>query len=299
MSKKISVIINTLNEEQNISRAIKSVSWADEIIVCDMYSEDNTVQVAKKLGAKIVYHKRTGYVEPARNFTISKTDGDWILVLDADEEVPKTLTDKLKEIVLEDQVDFVRIPRRNIIFGKWMKNSMWWPDYNVRFFKKGMVFWTDKIHIPPQTIGKGQELSIQEQYAIIHHHYLSLTQFVERNSRYSKIQAQNLLDDGYKFRWQDLIKRPTGEFLSRFFANRGFEDGLHGLALSLLQGFMFLLQYLYVWELEGFKQKEIDLKEIKKVTKETAKEIDYWFKYGNLSDKKIVQFFQRVKNKLL
>src|SRR3989344_1312352 len=109
---KISVVINTLNEEKNIERAMKSVNWAGEIVVCDMYSEDNTVEIAKKLGAKICFHKKTNYVEPARNFAISKATGDWILVLDADEEIPDSLSKRLQEIAEKmHQINFVEIPR--------------------------------------------------------------------------------------------------------------------------------------------------------------------------------------------
>ncbi len=94
---KISVVINTLNEEENLPRVLASVkNFADEIVVCDMHSEDGTVEIAKKAGAKVYKHKRIGYVEPARNYAISKTTGEWILILDADEQVPKALIKELK-----------------------------------------------------------------------------------------------------------------------------------------------------------------------------------------------------------
>ena len=140
MMGKVTAIINTLNEEKNIERVIKSVAFADEILVCDMYSDDNTAVIAKKLGAKVILHKRTGYVEPARNFAISKAENEWVLILDADEEIPNSLSDKFLDIVNKGGVaTFVEIPRKNIIFGHWMKASMWWPDYHVRFFRKGEV----------------------------------------------------------------------------------------------------------------------------------------------------------------
>src|SRR3989344_6147563 len=153
----ISVVINTLNEEENLPRAISSVKGlADEIVVVDMHSEDATGDIAKKAGAKVFLHERTGYVEPARNFAISKTTGDWIFILDADEEIPDTLANRLRDISDNmHQIDFVEIPRKNIIFGKWMKESMWWPDYHIRFFKKGSVSWNEKIHSKPETKGSG------------------------------------------------------------------------------------------------------------------------------------------------
>lgn len=276
---KISVVINTLNEEANIKKAIASVAWADEILVCDMYSEDKTVEIAKKLGAKVVYHKKEGFVEPARNFAISKATGDWILILDADEEVPDTLARRLKEIAQKmKQVMVVWIPRKNIIFEKWMKASMWWPDHQVRFFKAGKVRWQNKIHSKPEVIGESLMLEPEEKWAIIHHNYNSLFQYLDRMNRYTAIEAKELVDSGYKFRWEDLIQKPLSEFLSRFFASSGYKDGLHGLALSLLQAFSFLAVYLKVWEIEKFGQQELKSEELEMAKGKAGEELNYWFK---------------------
>lgn len=296
---KISVVINTLNEAKNIERVIKSASWADEIIVCDMHSNDQTAEIAAKSGAKVIFHKKLNYVEPARNFAISKASGDWVLVVDPDEEVSTELKEELLQITNKmKQIDYIRLPRKNIIFGKWMRASMWWPDYNIRFFKKGTVAWTDKIHKPPKVLGEGLDLPADEKLAIIHHHYESISQFLERMIRYTAVQADELVKEGYKFDWKDLIKKPLGEFLGRFFANRGFEDGLHGLALSLLQSFSFVIVYLRVWEMQGFKSQTPDLSEIKQISKESGKEIEYWFKFADLSKNTFKRFFQKLKTKL-
>lgn len=294
----ISVVINTLNEKLNIERCIKSVKWADEIIVVDMESDDQTADIARGLGATVFSHKRMGYVEPARNFAIGKASMDWILVLDADEEVSESLASELKTLTQKQNLDFVELPRKNIIFGKWMKGSGWWPDFNIRFFKKGTVSWTDRIHRRPAVTGQGIKLESAEGYALIHHHYTNLSEYLERMFRYTKIQADNLSEDGVKFNWKDLIKRPLSEFLSRFFVNRGFDDGLHGLSLSLLQAFSQLIVYLRLWEMEGFKEIDIALDDLKKESHIGGKEIKYWFKYGNLSKNPVKRFLQRTKNRL-
>jgi glycosyltransferase involved in cell wall biosynthesis len=295
---KISVVINTLNEEQSIEKALKSVSWADEVVVCDMHSEDKTAEIAKQLGAKVVSHKRMGYVEPARNFAIGQTKGDWILILDADEEISESLTRKLQKVVSENQYDLVEIPRKNIIFGKWMEHSMWWPDPHIRFFKKGSVTWRDEIHSKPVTKGEMLQLALDEDLAIIHHHYTNMFQYLERMNRYTTIQAKELKEGGYTFEWSDVMRKPLGEFLSRYFAHRGFEDGLHGLALALLQAFSHVVMYLKVWEFEGFEKKSLKPEDVEKVVKEGGKEINYWFKYGNISDNPVKNLLQRVKNKI-
>ena len=299
MSNKISVVINTLNESKVLKRALESVKWVDEIVVVDMHSEDDSLKIAKEYNAKTFLHKRLSFVEPARNFAVSKASNDWILVLDPDEEVIDSLRERLVEIASKmEQIDYVRIPRKNLIFGGWMHASMWWPDYNIRFFRKGKVEWSNKIHRSPDVSGEGIDLSADEKWAIIHHHYESISQFMERMERYTKVQAMELYEDGYKFTWHDLIRKPVSEFLSRFFANRGFEDGLHGLALSLLQAFSFIIVYLKVWEIEKFNPQVITLQELKQLSSDSGKEIEYWFKNANLSNNTFKRFFQKVRNNL-
>ena len=294
MAKGISVVLNTFNEEDNIARAIKSIDWAWEIIVCDMHSNDKTVEIAKKLGAKVIYHKKLDFVEPARNFAVSKATNEWILVLDPDEEIPQSLAKRLKEIADKmEEIHYVRIPRKNLIFGKWIKASGWWPDYNIRFFKKGKVEWSNDIHRPPKTLGQGLDLDEQERWAIVHHNYQSIPQFIDRMNRYTTVEAKQLIKEGYEFKWQDLLNKPINEFLSRFFANKGYEDGLHGLALSFLQSFSFFTTYLKVWEFQGFKENKITLSEVEQEKKKGGYAIDYWIKQAKRANP-FKDFFKKL-----
>jgi len=293
--KKISVVINTFNEEKNIRKAILSVAWADEIVVCDMQSVDETVKIAKSLGAKVVSYKQVNFVEPARNFAISSATREWILILDADEQVPETLVTRLKELVKKNiSASYVEIPRKNIIFTKWILHTGWWPDYQIRFFKKGTVTWNNQIHNRPQTKGDGLKLEAEGKWAIIHSNYASIGEYIERLNRYSKIQAEEILKSGYKFKMQDLFEKPVSEFLSRYFASQGYQDGLHGLVLSLLQAFSFLIVYLKIWEKAGFTEQTLILSEFEKGTKIVSKDINYWLnqsKGGSL--KQFLKIFKK------
>lgn len=274
---KISVVINTLNEENNLPRALASVKkFADEIVVVDMKSDDKTVDIAKKAGAKVYEYKRTGYVEPARNFAIGKATGKWILIIDADERLPGSLVKKLKEIVKNPSANYYRLPRKNLIFGKWVKHSRWWPDYNIRFFQKDFVSWSEIIHSVPMTQGKGLDLPAREDLALIHNNYGSIEQYIERMNRYTTLHAKGLISEGYKFSWKDIIAKPTSEFLSRYFAGEGYKDGIHGLALALLQAFSELTLYLKIWQSEKFKEQEIGLDKIVKVMKKQESDLHYW-----------------------
>lgn len=296
MASKISVVINTLNEEKNISRAISSVkSFADEIVVVDMESGDNTREIAKKLGAKIFTHKKVGYVEPARNFAISKAVNPWILILDADEEVPPPLITQIQKILKEPKADYFRIPRKNIIFGKWIKHARWWPDMNIRLFKKGHVSWNEVIHAVPMTQGVGGDIEEKEDLAIIHHNYTSLEDYIARMNNYTTQHARIKIDEGYKFSWKDIVVKPTGEFLSRYFYGQGYKDGLHGLALSALQAFSEFTVYLKIWQSEKFSEKDLTLEEVTSLFQTQEKEVHYW--EADASVKEGGNFYDRVRRK--
>lgn len=295
----ISVVIVTSNEEKNIKRAIESVKWADEIIVCDMHSEDETAKIAKTMGAKVFLQKPEKYVELVRNASTDKATNEWVLILDPDEEIPESLAKKIIELINNPATsNFVEMPRKNIIFGKWVKNSMWWPDYNIRLFKKGSVLWGDKIHRPPETKGESIKLPAEEHCAILHHHYDNISQYIQRLDRYTDAQSEDLIKEDYVFNWKDLISKPVSEFLNRYFANRGFEDGLHGLVLSLLQSFSFVILYLKIWEKEKFKEQEIKLSDFKTESKKVGSEFKYWFITSNLSKNTFKRILQKIGNKI-
>src|SRR3989344_9503105 len=145
---KISAVINVVREEVHfLAQVLTSIAdLVDEVILVDMTGGDEVAKIGAKFEAKVFKHEFVNYVEPARNFGINEAEGKWILVLDPDEELSKSLSQKLHEIVGTDGADYVRIPRKNIVFEKTLKHSRWWPDYNIRFFKKGFVSWGNEIH---------------------------------------------------------------------------------------------------------------------------------------------------------
>lgn len=298
---KLSAVITTWNEESNLDECLATLDFVDEIIIVDMESTDNTVKIAKAYTDKVYRTSYTGYVEPARNFSIGKASGSWILIVDGDERIPLTLAKKLKEIAENDSADFVRVPRKNIVFGQWLKYSRWWPDYNIRFFKKGYVTWQDTIHSVPITEGVGINLDPEPEYAITHHHYRTIDEYITRLIRYTNQQSKELINAGYKFSLTDLVSKPIGEFLSRFFAGEGYKDGLHGLSLSLLQSFSIFVVYLKVWQAEGFvpEKNVLSNPSFKKLAKGKFTELKYWL-YTikiHLSGKKSERFILKIKRK--
>jgi (heptosyl)LPS beta-1,4-glucosyltransferase len=251
----ISAVINTYNEAEKLRDCLKSLKeWVDEILVVDMGSKDETLELAKRAGAKILKHELVPYVELIRNWGAEKATGDWILVLDPDERIPRRLAQKLSEIVKGGKFDAVSIPRKNIIFGRWIRHTNWWPDKHVRFFRKGKVSWTNKIHAVLEAkgtlrvAGKVLRLEALEDLAIEHLNYDSVNQFLERQNRYSEIAALNRFDAGERFSWKNFFWKPLRVFLQRYVRHAGFLDGFYGLTLSILACYVQLSEEVKLWE---------------------------------------------------
>ena len=274
----ISAVINVRNEAENLKKCLASIkSFADEIIVVDMHSTDGSDKIATDFGATVYPYRWSKVVEPARNFALSKTNGRWIILLDPDEYLNKTLKAELKSITQRNDIDWVKIPRKNIIFGKWLRHSRCWPDYLIRFFKKNHVIWNKKIHSQPITKGNGLTILDTEKLAIRHHNYDTVTQFVNRAIRYSNVQADELKSSGYKLKTSDFILKPIQEFNSRFFAAEGYKDGIHGLVFSLLQTFAIALIYIRLWEKQGASDKVLSKESFVSASQETIFEYSHWF----------------------
>jgi len=305
---KLSVVINTKNAESTIQATLNSVKFAQEIIIVDMKSEDKTVEIAQKFTDKIYAHKDVGYVEPARNYAIKKATGDWILIVDADEEVPQELQKVIRGIIDADKndqetADCYYIPRRNLIFDKAIEKTGWWPDYVLRLFKKDFVSWSDQIHSVPITKGEVKELPAVAEIALIHHNYQHVDQYLDRLNKYTSIQAEevisNLDADQSDIDGAFITKKFYSEFLSRFFAQRGVNDGTHGLALSLLQGLSEATVAVKAWEKAGFpesngEQEESTVAELSQFNKELA----YWIANWHIENSSgLEKFIWKIRRK--
>lgn len=248
MKRKISVLINTFNEEKNIRNCLESVKWADEIIVVDMYSEDKTVEIAKEYTDKIYFYERCGYADPARNFALEKATGDWILVVDADELVTLALKKKLLEISANDFAEVVLIPRSNYIFGHLFKYSGSSPlaDAQVRFFKKGYMTFSSAVH-QIYNINNGARIFKidKEDETLIHFAYISVEQWVEKMNRYSTIEAKNSFN-GIKtdLNFKGLFVKSLKTFIKKYFVQKGYKEGELGFLYIILELAYFNISYL-------------------------------------------------------
>jgi len=237
----ISVVTIAKNAENTILKNLKSVQFADEVILINVKSIDSTVQIAQKYCSKICdYNEDSEFVEPVRNFALKQAHKDWVLILDSDEEIPATLATKLLEIDQQDLADVYYLARKNIFSGFWMAHTGWWPDYQLRFFKNGLVTWGKEIHGSAiiKDGSKAEFLEAKAEWAILHHNYKDTQEYLERLNRYTDIEAeQKLIKDGDNFSISSssLLKVFSDDWLRRFFALDGYKDGTRGFYLSMMQ----------------------------------------------------------------
>lgn len=298
----LSVVINTKNalasnSDHDFENTLKSVSFADELIVVDMHSSDLTTKVAGKYTNKIFQYKDVGYVEPARNFAISKAKSEWVLIVDADEVIPKALQKRLEALASGDATaDAYFIPRKNIVFKRWYEHAGWWPDYQLRLFKKNVITWSDEIHSQPRIKGTVDYLAKREDYAIVHYNYQSVEQFVSRLNRYTTFEAKQR--EQKNITGGSVIDAFNAELMSRLFLHNGIEAGVHGVGISLLQSFYEVIVVLKQWELQGFPKSD-GQKETLKAMEELQYALNFWLVDRKLKKQKgVARIFWKIRRKL-
>ncbi|MGD0585827.1 MAG: glycosyltransferase family 2 protein [Oryzomonas sp.] len=246
----ISAVINTRNEENNLDSCLSCLNWCDEIIVVDMESEDSTVNIARKYTDKVFSFSKMGYVEPARKFAVEQASGDWVLIIDADELISVNLKDKILESIKGNEGDVVHLPRKNYIMGEWIQHTGWWPDYQPRLFRKGMIDFTDQIHGGLNINEKAKKtfLPAIDENGIEHFNYYDSEHFITKLNIYTNVEAKHLYDGHKKFNFKDMCVTSLREFYNRYIKSKGYKDGYRGLFLTLMMGFYRALTYIKLWE---------------------------------------------------
>ncbi len=253
----LSVVVLTLNEAKHIKACLESARpYADELVVFDSYSQDATIQLAEGCGA-IVYERPFDNYPCTRNAALDAARGDWVLFLDADERMTREVGEELRATMARadsepDGPVLFWIPRKNFIFGKWIRHAGWSPDYQPRLMKKSRVRFDPDRHVHELVIPNGREENLRER--LLHYNYESLAQFRKKQRRYTRFEAQILFDQGIHPRRRGLIGQPLREFARRLLTLEGYKDGAHGLVLSALMGY-----YSYVRQrilAEMWKEKE-------------------------------------------
>jgi len=292
---KVSVVISAYNEEKKIEKALQSVVWADEIIVIDNESSDKTGEISKKHGAKVFSQKNNPMLNVNKNYGFSKATHDWILNLDADEVVTPELKQEIQKVV--DQNSSIQgywIPRKNIIFGKWIRHGIWWPDKQLRLFRKNKGKFPC-IHVHEYVKVDGETSDLKEP--CIHHNYETVSQYIRKlDSLYTENEVTSLSSQGHHFSWSDVIRYPTADFLKLLFLQAGYKDGIHGLVLASFQMFYTFVIYAKLWERSKFPEINIPLAEINKELNQSKKELSFWQKTTVIENEK--NYFKKLLLKI-
>ena len=247
---RLSVCVITHNEEANIRRTLASVKgFADEMIVVDSGSTDKTAAVARELGAKVFTEPWKGFAAQ-KNSAMAKASGDWILSLDADEEVSLELAASIKALLKSEkpspEFDGYEMARRNLYLNRWIKRSGYYPDRKLRLVRRGAgAFENRAVHESMQMKGKIGRLHGD----LIHHAYPTLESFIEHANRYSSLGGEMVASERpVGFSLGNILVRPLVAFIYRYFFRMGFLDGREGLLVHLNHAAYVSWKFSKSWE---------------------------------------------------
>ena len=250
MRRTVSVAVITKNEEANLRRTLESVRWAEEIVIVDSGSTDRTEEIAGEFGAKFLAEGWRGF-GAQKNFAIAQCTGEWVLALDADEEVSPELAKEIEALLagVPDR-DAYFLPRRNFFLGCWMRHGGYWPDPKLRLFRRGRARFEERtVHETMQCSGPKGRL----RGHLLHHAYPMLESYIEHMNRYSTLGAGQAVAKGKSsrgllpFLWNVGVN-PTATFLYNYVLRGGFLDGREGLLLHLYHSAYVSWKYAKAWE---------------------------------------------------
>ena len=244
---KLSAILITKDEEANLERCLQSISWVDELIVVDSGSTDNTLEIARKFKAKVFNPEWKGF-GPAKQYALDQATGDWVLSIDADEEVSFTLKNEIRQLLENDPPhDGYEIPRKTQFLGQWILHSGWYPDYVLRLFRKQAGRFTPVL-VHEEIVVDGSRSRLSNP--LMHYSYPTLENYVRKLDQYSSLAAEEMFKRGRKFRYWQLILKPALLFIKKLLFQKGWRDGWEGYMIARLSATSIFLRYAKLRSLE-------------------------------------------------
>jgi len=254
---KISFVIVARDEEKMIGGCLRSLKWADEVIVINHGSEDKTKKIAQQFGAKVFdlsREKRVNYSRP-RNEGLKRALGEWIFYIDADERVSQELRKELQEMDLDSESEkhtWFAVPRMNVILGKPMKHGGWWPDYVKRLFKKSSLSkWRGELHEEPVVEGMMGKL----KSPLRHEKHETVFEMLEKTNEWSEIEGKLMFESNHPpmniVRFCSAMAR---EFWYRMIKKMAFLDGPKGIIMAMYQVYSRFISYAKLWEMQISKK---------------------------------------------
>jgi hypothetical protein len=244
---RVTVTIITRNEAAHIGAAIDSASWADEIIVVDSGSDDETMTIAAAKGVRVESRAWTGWVDQ-KNFAASLAANDWIFSLDADERITSTLAHEIRGLLEQDPRDAAyKVPRVTFHLGRWIRTTDFYPDFQTRLYDRRAARWSGQyVHESVSVTGSVGRLTQELQ----HYSYENLSDHLDRINHYSTLAARQMYERGRRASALDLLVQAPAAFLRNYILRRGVLDGSVGLLLSMVNAYSVFLKFAKLWELQ-------------------------------------------------
>jgi len=247
MPSRISAVVIAKNEQRHIGECLAHLRWADEIVVVDSFSADETVRLAEAAGAT-VYQRPFLSFPRQRNTALALASGDWVFFADADERVTPELGAEVRAVVaagdgaIRPRIAGYWVPRNNIIWGRWIRHGGWYPDYQLRLLRRGRATYDERrdVHEVVNLDGDAGYLG----HTIVHHNYDGLRQFLAKQDQYAALEARAMFRAGTRPRLRNYVLQPLRESHRRYVQLHGYRDGLHGFVLAALLGYYKLVTYL-------------------------------------------------------
>lgn len=243
--KRLSVCVVTLNEEERLRACLESVAWADEIVVVDAESTDKTALIAREFTDRVFVRPWPGFALQ-KNFALDQVTSDWVLSLDADEEVTPELRRAIEAVLsAESLVVGYAMPRRNIFWKRWVRHGRLYPDWQLRLFRRGHgQFAASAVHESVVLGGPAGRLTAP----LLHASYRDVSDCLRRFDRYSTLAADEGVRSGRQPTARDLLLRPVGRFVSMYVVHGGFLDGWRGFILAVLYAHYVFVRAIKMWE---------------------------------------------------
>ena len=251
--EKLSVLIPTYNNQAIIGRCLESVSWADEIVIVDSCSSDNTAAICRQYTDKIYHQPFLGYAQQ-KNWGIAHCRHNWVLQLDSDEQLEPGLEQEIKQFLAAPpgDIDACRLPRKNHVLGAWLRVGGIYPDYQTRLFRKAAGRFQERdVHEHLRVPGKVITLN----HHLLHQGMPNISKQLANLDRYTRHEANELHKRGKTFRWYYLL-RPPAIFIYRYLWQRGALAGYRGFILAVYLAVYDFLTYAKLWEIEALHLKE-------------------------------------------
>lgn len=243
---KVSVTVITRNEAANIEAALASVSWADEIVVVDAESTDDTVALARQFTDRVIVRAWPGFVGQ-KNYAATLASHDWILSLDADERVTPALASEMRQALARTAQAAYRLPRVTWHLGRWIRTTDWYPDYQVRLYDRRACQWSGQhVHEALAVSGATGDLRGELQ----HFPYRDISDHLETIDRYTTFAARQMRDNGRRSGLFQLAGHPPLAFLRNYIVRGGIRDGTPGFVISALNAYYVFLKFAKLWDLQ-------------------------------------------------